>query len=428
MEKTKINRLMPWRLTAVMKGLTSCNPAWAKIRRIVFFLLIWFFMWLSNILFGIENAASMAQSLQLKFPFLAEIPDLILIILLILVLPVAGIRFLLMPFFVSGLCFYVGSRFIAEIYSMQSVDEAFNYLFSILFGLKIPKINIKGGETKDQRVLFLRQIGGPAFVEVDRDSAAIVERLTSPSDIFPLHESYATRFERVKQVYDLSEKTVLISDIPLLTKDRLVVRVKDAEIRFQVDQSTRKNDDFSRGEKDRWRNLQRSLRRIHYQGCITGNEKPSWEERVIAEVVAQLRQYVNETPCDLIAYPPEGGPNPREEIEARMASRQFTIRLLEIGVKLNKFDFRLIDFSEEYNTTPNFNLWKENLKSRMDVMRAGGEAESRKYYERSRSEAMMELLKDIVKQLTSIDLSARPPMGVRMILGRVSQRLLHWSP
>jgi hypothetical protein len=108
-----------------------------------------------------------------------------------------------------------------------------------LWGIQLPILSIRNGTiSKNKPHQTLQTVGGPGYVVIDKNSAAVFEQPNG--DFLILRDSsgcyhgrhYIEPFTKLRQVFDLRPQSSTIASISSRTKDGIVVKVEDMELSY----------------------------------------------------------------------------------------------------------------------------------------------------------------------------------------------------
>lgn len=151
------------------------------------------------------------------------------------------VRFLpviLIPFLLG---WHLAARYLADIFELESVNTAREFIWNVSFSSFYPVIRISKGQVqeKDKNSPVLK-IGGPGRVIVDLDSAALFElpdgrpHVIGPTADVPWRAAALSGFERLRAVYDLRDHTTDPLTVSDLSQDGMRVEARDVRMVFSV--------------------------------------------------------------------------------------------------------------------------------------------------------------------------------------------------
>ncbi len=131
-------------------------------------------------------------------------------------------------------------RYGAQIHSPLNQFATRQYIrHNCLIGIQLPTISIRNGTiSKNKPHQSLQTVGGPGYVVIDKNSAAIFEKPNG--DFLILRDSsdchsgryYIEPFTKLRLVFDLRPQTATIKQISSRTKDGIPVKIEDMELSY----------------------------------------------------------------------------------------------------------------------------------------------------------------------------------------------------
>ncbi len=408
-----------------MKGLVACSPQWSLVRRILTLVLLWLYMWVSNILFGMSTALDYAASLQSAVQILSLLPQQVIAFIIVLVLPVAGVQFLLVPLTAGFLALRAGARYCQSLYQLSSMEQAFHFLAAVIWGIKYPYLVVDDAQLKNEnnQGYWLSRVGGPGYLDVRPGNAVLLERLDAPTRILAMGRHYINRFEHIADIVDLKDHTLVVPEESTITKDRIVIKIRDASCRYRIASSAR--DEMNRGLSSNPHPYSvEAVRKLHYNRTVSPAGVTSWDQLVKDTAMSGITDYINEHLFDEIIQADGAGVDPRQEIINNIQSVDIRYRLRNFGTRLVWFDIGNYSLSEEYETTSLINSWQANWMGKVAIDKASGEASRLLSQESGRAEAQAEKLKNIVAFFKTINFSENSEENIRnVVLAKTAQVL-----
>ncbi len=219
------------RLFNAMFSLTFYGGAVRLVAAFVFFFLTWsLFAYLSHPaqawrLSGADSGSSSVVDLLLKTYFASDVIGHLLAILL--------------PFF---LCLNFAAIFLDDIFELNDIKTSRNFIAQAAFVLPLFRtLHIEKGSVRkgDERFPIFK-IGGPGRVSVSLENVAVFEKVNgTPNIIGPTRDdAFFSRnldgFERLRNVIDISDQNMDISELSARTKDGLPIIVRNIRLLFSV--------------------------------------------------------------------------------------------------------------------------------------------------------------------------------------------------
>jgi hypothetical protein len=412
-----------WRIGYFLQGLVTCSPQWSVVRRILTLILLWLYMWVSNIFFGMGTALDFAATLQSNVGLFALLPQQVIAFTIALILPVAGIKFLLVPLTAAFLAFWAGARYCQTLYQVNSINQAFQYLAAIIWGIRYPYMVVDDAQMKNDnnQGLWLSRIGGPGYIDVRPGNAVLLERLDAPTRILSMGQHYINRFERISDIADLKDHTLVVPEESTITKDRIVLKIRDASFRYRIASSAR--DEIGRGlSANPYPFSVESVRKLHYNRTVSPKGLTSWDTLVQTTAMSGITGYINEHLFNDIVHAGGTGNDPRQEIINNIQSVHIRNRLKNFGTRLVWFDIGNYSLSEEYETGSLITSWQANWMGKVAIDRASGEASRLLNQEAGRAEGQAEKLKSVVNFFKTINFSENSEENIRnVVLAKTAQ-------
>ncbi|HEY2980351.1 MAG TPA: hypothetical protein VGJ22_04145 [Anaerolineales bacterium] len=144
---------------------------------------------------------------------------------------------LVLPYLIS---MHNASRYLADIFEIQ-IELARTFIWEVALGGGREMARIREGEFMNRDESLIYTIGGPGYVMVEMDSAALFEKPDgTPHVIGPTVNGPArlTGFERFRQAIDLRDQHIRLDDgqdVGERSRDGIIVKAADVHIRFSVD-------------------------------------------------------------------------------------------------------------------------------------------------------------------------------------------------
>jgi len=309
--------------------------------------------------------------------------------------------------------------YLGDLYEVKQLRPVLSYLLASSFGLFYPQAVVDHGqlEVRDGDVCTLDTIGGPGFLIIRPGSLVLTERLWGPAEVYGTGWHFIPRFERVKQVVDLSEQEGQIPEIRATTKDGIVVLVSGVRFRFRIWAPQ----EHRRSFEDPYPYSRRSVYYLAYNRSVSAAGMTSWVDSVKLAVDGVISDYINSHQIDHLAAPQpkeimgtaSSAPvNPefdaRDEIHRAMFSAAMRQKLKGYGAELTWCEIGHIRPENKDVEKLPLLLWQTNWVGNANITRAYGEAQRIAYQELARAEAQAELLISIVHALDDVGLADGP--------------------
>ncbi len=239
-------------LRKVFQLFVSSNMGLALTRRIV----VWtvFLLVIGRQALNADPAGWSAhtQAIFVGF-FVDQNPLSVLLALLALIVFAAQILFtpdVLRPLILLLAPYLLALQFVAiylqDIFELEHVEVARRYILQSALGAEYDRIHIRSGSIDPKQLDSpLIQIGGPGWVQVELDSAALFEtadgstRVIGPT-VAGMHYAFIRGFERLREVIDLREMTTDAMTMNGRSRDGIPVVAKDVRLVYSVQRGNQK--------------------------------------------------------------------------------------------------------------------------------------------------------------------------------------------
>lgn len=233
----------------------------------------------------------------------------------LIVIAMSLLKYVPMLMVVNSIARMMAAKYLADIYEIENEEMADNFIEHVTFGQGGgPLLVIEDGEIeeKDEHSQLIL-IGGPGRIQVNLDSAALLEKVDgTPEVIYPKKGFWQLgSFERIREIGDsdtlgereyaiinLREQRIKNLRVMARTKDGIPVEARDVKIKFSVLKDD--NDDFLCEEK--------AIRALVYQQTtITPEEKIvggvgfPWNTTIIPLVITEIEKVISSHTADEIA-------------------------------------------------------------------------------------------------------------------------------
>ena len=239
--------------------------------------------------------------LIVAFDFPGQVPFLLLQSLPPILFPILNIistflnpqvfLYLIPVLFSLSVGIILSSRYLADLFELESLWIAIRYLFASLFGWNYPRLKIDRGDVDQLNPTNpIKRVGGPGFIQTHLGYAATAEAIDgipkvygpAMDEIHPAqpevdssiptraHSTYFIQgFERLREVVDLRDRLVKIGEIRAVTRDGVLAYARDAQMLFRVYSA-----DKERSLKSPYPFTEESVRRLVYgQPVVEGKTR-----------------------------------------------------------------------------------------------------------------------------------------------------------
>ncbi|MBI3760763.1 MAG: SPFH domain-containing protein [Chloroflexi bacterium] len=230
------------------------------------------------------------------------------------------VRHALLPAIGFIVAIRVGAAFVNDLFELNNMPLANEYLMASLFGQGYPNLEIRDGKAEPGSADNpLIKIGGPGVVDLGIGMAAVFEHCAGPSSIVGPGKHFIRRFETLREVFDLRDQYREMPEVKAMSKDGIPVTVKDVRMSFRLRAGR------PRTEAEPYPYLVSALRQATYNRTVGAGPMASWADSVAGAVAGQIRAMISQRRLDeLIGFDTETDP-PRDQMHAefgRAATRK----------------------------------------------------------------------------------------------------------
>lgn len=143
------------------------------------------------------------------------------------------------------LAIQIASLYLDDIFELHNTRQAALYLFRAAFAFpNFKTIQIKDGHLSpaDRNTMAVK-IGGPAYAQVHLENAAVFEPpftpplVIGPTNNFPGRVFFMPGFTRIRQVVDLRDQVIPISEVTARTRDGIRIKLKNIRLLYSIRRS-----------------------------------------------------------------------------------------------------------------------------------------------------------------------------------------------
>lgn len=230
---------------------------------------------------------------QIPFLFLQSLPPFLFPILNIIstFLNPQVLLYLIPVLFSLCIGIIFSSRYLADLFELESLWIAIRYLLASFFGWNYPRLKIDRGDVDQLNPTNpINRVGGPGFIQTHLGYAATSEAIDGTPKVYglavdesdptqpdvdpsPLTQARSTYFihgfERLREVVDLRDRLVKVDEIRAVTRDGVLAYARDAQMLFRVHSG-----DKERSLKSPYPFTEESVRRLVYgQPVVEGKTR-----------------------------------------------------------------------------------------------------------------------------------------------------------
>jgi hypothetical protein len=319
------------------------------------------------------------------------------------------------------IAFFVGGRYVQDIYELASYRKSLRYVLTSVFGLlKYPRLEISDGKTqlRADEVNTLNEIGGPGFVIIRPGNIVLFERLRSPASVRSAGKHFVSRFESIRDVVPLEEQDGIQPESVASTKDGIEVKVKEIRFRYRLYPGRRYGGFTSRTWEEPYPYSPQSVKNYVYNRTIDKDGVTnSWFNTVKFIVDNAITDYISSHTIDELTAPGVSGEDPRGKIKRTIEAPRARRSLREMGAEILWMEIGHFEITDKRVSAQRLETWQMKWSGKADLVRAEGEAQRIKYQEQGRAEGQAEILQSIARSLDAMGLKKGENLArVRSIL------------
>lgn len=337
-------------------------------------------------------------------------------------------RYLLAPLGAFLLIFLAGVLYVRDIYDLETFSSAFRYVFSSLFGITYPQLEIYGGKknVRPGEINTLDKIGGPGFVLVQPGNAVLFKKLRCAAKICMPKRYFMTPFEMISAIVDLDDQEGYQDEAWTVTLDGIQLHLRDIRFRYRL---LSVNDDGHtqfRTPKAPYPFSDDTL----LDSVFNLSAGDTWQVAVERMVVGEITGFISKHTIDHLTAPRKFNLDPRRELRMQLFTPGIQKRLKGIGAELIWVDVGHLDIVElaqdkhENVDGQRLDYWSSRWIGEIKKTQAVGEAKRIAYQERGRVDAQAAFLQSITDALRGFEQTDDPAENLRrMLLVRTAQIL-----
>src|SRR5271157_1524515 len=380
---------------------------------------------IGGLLFETIDTRAIAEHLRATVPVLSVFPTFVLVPFIFIFDPDIT-RYMLAPLYAVITVVIAGGFFIRDVYELESLKQAIQYVISSLFGLNYPQITIDGGEVvlHEDEVNVLNVIGGPGFAVIQPGNAVLFRSLRRPSKAGMTRSYFMAPFEVIGQVASLDDQHGFKDKLTTMTKDGIQVTLCDVHFRFRIMPIEENGLLVDRSLENPYPYSEEALSNMAYNLSVEAKGLETWHEAVKRMVVGGITEYINSHTIDHLTAPFQNGQDPHSTLHDELFSPASAARFKNLGAELLWVDVGHIEIVSEEVDKTRLDLWAADWIGNADVARAYGDAKRQAYQELGRAEAQAEIIIGITQSLEQVEFNEDPAQNLqKMLLLRTAQVL-----
>lgn len=336
-----------------------------------------------------------------------------------------------MRYYIAPLAAVIGvflwaATYVKDVFALPQLRLGLKYIIASVFARNYPTMTIDGGVKKIAKgqINLLDVIGGPGYVFIHPGNAVLFRSLRQPTNITLRETYYMAPFETIGQIASLDEQQGNRDGVKALTRDGILVTVKDIHYRYRLFPELEYGRPKRRTMDDPYPFDSNALWNMAYNLSVDERGLEAWKTAVSRAIVGGITDYINDHDIDSLTAPREASMDPRRELRNSLFQGPTRIGLRSLGAELIYVDVGHFSIDEELVDQQRTETWAAEWLGNAQVVKAYGEAKRNVYEELGRAEANAELLMGIADAFQQVNLSADSTDNVRkLFLARMSQLL-----
>jgi len=316
-----------------------------------------------------------------------------------------ALRHWLTPVAAVVLAVVTGVLYLQDIFEFKNFDEARRYFFASLFGSGYPYLVINEGHEEAMpsgEGSVIDAIGGPGYVVIKHGNAVLLERGVGPTRVLSAGHHFLRRFETIRAILDLREIYREIKEVKAMTRDGILLIVRDVEATFRLDTGR-----YRRTNLNPYPFSVRAVRQAVYGGLVNKDGQiADWGDVVARLIAGEIgewaeRQRLDRLTAPALLEPTATAPDPRALIRAHFDSTNVRRKLVLLGAELIWINIGHFD-TPELIDGPRLEQWRSFWQGQDKVTLAYGEAQRVRLEEIGRAEGQARMLRAIADTLQTL--------------------------
>ena len=332
-----------------------------------------------------------------------------------------GLRYLIFPALIVFAMLRSGGKFVQALYDFREFNTGFTHLMAAMFGQSYPTATISEGKIqgiKPDEDHIISTAGGPGYVVVQPDSAALVEATDGRVRVLKPGRPYLTRWETIKEVFNLEERTARVDRIQATSKDGIEIWARDVRYRYRLLHDAA--DEL--GGPQRF--SEQAVINAVYFGNITGAGLATWHSVVNGAVEGVIQDHIRKHTLDQLTAPKSPSDDPRGAMYKRLTGDEGRNQLKARGAELLWIDIGHFEAAKHEVADRRIETWRAPWQGKAKVARAVGEGKLAAFKEIGRAEAQAEVLLNLIRVLEETAQEGKLEQSRRALyLARIAQLL-----
>lgn len=318
----------------------------------------------------------------------------------------------LLPFLIISIAAFWVVRYTRISLGFTRYWYAFRYLFSVLFNVWYPWIDIDDGQIDPSQThrLPLDHFIGPSMVTIQPGNVLVTENLFGEINTYGVGRIRINRFETIKDIIDLRDQHSSRSLISEFSNDGIRVNVRDLQFRYRLLGSRE-----ARTLADPYPFDRDTVVDMVYNRSNDGTGPTPWDMIVGFSVSGVVINYVNRHTIDDLTAPRSSNRNPRQDIRDELYSERVREGLAASGAELIWVDIGHFEMPSEVSGQRT-DTWSARWAGEAEVARATGESEREGARRLGRAQAQAEILNGIIENLQVLDYQGKQADQLRQII------------
>lgn len=346
-------------------------------------------------------------------------------------------RYSLPPLAAIIAAFFLGARYLQDIYELPKYSSALKYLFASIFdgppynllsGRFLPGLDISSGnaDDPDSDINLLSRIGGPGWLSVGRGNLALLEYLHSPAKVLGPGYHFIPRLQHVEEIFSLEDQHWDATPIHATTKDGIEVAVHDFQFGYRLASHSQGNTLKRRTAMDPYPFSAKSVWKLAYNRSVAADgQKMDWGKWIQNRLDGEITNYINKESIDEIIAPTSG--YIREDMIHKLSASDLRKTIMEMmgtevtWLNVGRFDIKDDDIGKEIKDY-RLKAWFAQWAGKASLIRAEGKAEQISQTEGGRIEKTTSMLRGILQALSEVKIDGDVDGHIwNIVLARTAQ-------
>jgi hypothetical protein len=230
--------------------------------------------------------------------------------------------------------------------------------------------------------------------------------------------------ETIAQVIDLDEQQGDKDEITAMTRDGIMVTLRDIHMRYRIKQELREGKPAKKTIDDPYPLAPDALQNMLYNLSVNFDGLDKWNIAVERATVGAITDFIAAHTIDYLTAPRSGTPNPRIELLNELTYSGTQKALENLGAELLWIDVGHVDINQEGIDEQRTNLWASEWIGDTAVSKAYGMAIRQAYHDLGRAQAQAEIILSIADALRAANADGNSRENIRrLLLARTAQVL-----